>query len=90
MPYLGKTMGLCIAQGIGQISALQVWLKQALATALALRVTVKSGVIHPPAAAAAIVFSSGNTSWPPQVGIMLVGNVIAIFCATSIRAPRHS
>lgn len=49
-----------------------------------LGVMVKSGVIHPPAAAAAIVFSSGNTSWPPLVGIMLVGNVIAILCATSI------
>lgn len=44
---------------------------------------VKFGVTHPPAGAAALVFSSGEQSWI-QVGIMLMGNVVAIVCATAI------
>mmetsp|Transcript_11288 Transcript_11288/g.27175 ORF Transcript_11288/g.27175 Transcript_11288/m.27175 type:complete len:80 (+) Transcript_11288:660-899(+) len=44
---------------------------------------VKCGVIHPPAGAAAVIFSTGNFTWI-QMGMMLVGNVLAILSSTLI------
>lgn len=78
---LGQIFSLIIAQGIGQSTSLDPWLKQSLATSLAIAVMVKSGTTHPPAGAAALLFSTGKLSWT-QVGMMLVGNVVAIVCAT--------
>lgn len=80
---VGQTLALCIAYGIGKADSLELWLRQSLATSLAIGVMVKFGVTHPPAGAAALVFSSGNFSWK-QVGLMLMANVIAIFCSTLI------
>ena len=37
----------------------------------------------PPAGAAALLFSSGERSWQ-QIGMMLVGNVVAIACAALV------
>lgn len=78
---LGQTFGLLVAHGIGQSTQLDPWMKQSLATSLAIAVMAKLGVMHPPAGAAALLFSTGSRSWP-QVGMMLVGNAVAIACAT--------
>lgn len=80
---MGQAVALCIAQLIGQLSDLELWLRQSLATSLAIGVMVKFGLTHPPAGAAALVFSSGTKSWR-QVGLMILGNVIAILSATLI------
>lgn len=80
---LGQFIGLIIAQSIGQALNLETWLKQTLATALAISCMVKLGVTHPPAGAAAMIFSNGTRTWQ-QVGMMLLGNVIAIVCATIV------
>eukprot|EP00934_Nitzschia_sp_Nitz4_P003986 Nitzschia sp. Nitz4//scaffold25_size161228//12173//13597//NITZ4_002411-RA/size161228-augustus-gene-0.78-mRNA-1//1//CDS//3329544529//3976//frame0 len=44
---VGQTLALLIAQGIGQIENMEVWLKMTLATSLAIGVMVKVGVTHP-------------------------------------------
>ena len=80
---VGQTLGLSIAHLIGTYLEVELWLRQSLATALAIGVMVKCGVIHPPAGAAAVVFSSGKMSWI-QVGMMLFGNVLAILSSTLI------
>jgi CBS-domain-containing membrane protein len=78
---VGQAFALVIAQSIGQAENLDPWLKQSLATALAISVMVKLGVTHPPAGAGALIFSTGTHSWG-QVAIMLMANVVAIICAT--------
>jgi len=80
---IGQILSLCVAQVIGQAKHLELWLRQSIATSLAIAFMVKLGVTHPPAGAAALFFSSGNSSWT-QVALMLMGNVIAIICATLI------
>lgn len=80
---VGQTLALTIARLIGQIDDMELWLRQTLATSLAIGVMVKFGVTHPPAGAAALVFSSGKQSWR-QVGLMILGNVIAVLSATLV------
>ena len=80
---IGQILSLCVAQVIGHAKHLELWLRQSVATSLAIAFMVKLGVTHPPAGAAALFFSSGNSSWT-QVALMLMGNVIAIICATLI------
>jgi CBS-domain-containing membrane protein len=77
---VGQTLGLLIAHGVGQIDILEPWLKQTLATSLAIGAMVKFGVTHPPAGAAALLFSNGSRTWQ-QIGLMIFGNVVAIVCA---------
>jgi CBS-domain-containing membrane protein len=77
---VGQTFALVIAQGIGQAENIDPWLKQSLATALAISVMVKLGVTHPPAGAGALLFSTGGFTWV-QVSIMLMANVVAVICA---------
>jgi CBS-domain-containing membrane protein len=62
---------------------MSIWMKQALATSLAVAVMAKMGVIHPPAGAEALLFASGNFGWGNML-FVLVGNVIAIGAATVI------
>jgi CBS-domain-containing membrane protein len=80
---VGQSLALLIAHGVGQADGLDPWLKATLATSLAIGVMVKCGVTHPPAGAAAYLFSSGSKSWQ-QLGMMLMGNVVAIVCAAII------
>jgi CBS-domain-containing membrane protein len=77
---VGQTFALVIAQAIGQAENLDPWFQQSLATALAISVMVKLGVTHPPAGAAALLFSTGKFTWE-QVAIMLMANVVAVVCA---------
>ncbi|KAL3936684.1 MAG: hypothetical protein SGBAC_008056 [Bacillariaceae sp.] len=76
-------LGLSIAQLIGTHLKAELWLRQSLAIASAIGVMAKCGVMHPPAGAAAVVFSSGKFSWI-QVGMMLAGNVLAMLSSTFI------
>ena len=80
---IGQTLGLLIAHGVGQADGLELWLKQTLATSLAIAAMVKCGATHPPAGAAALLFSNGSRSWQ-NLGMMLMGNVVAIVCAAII------
>ena len=80
---VGQALSLVIAQGIGNAKNLDLWLRQSLATSLAIGVMAKLGVTHPPAGAAALLFSSGIFSWQ-QVAIMLMANMVAILCATLV------
>jgi CBS-domain-containing membrane protein len=77
---VGQTIALLIAHGVGQMDILEPWLKETLATTLAIGVMVKCGVTNPPAGAAALPFSTGTKSWQ-QIGMMILANVIAIVCA---------
>lgn len=52
-------------------------------SAIAVSTLCKAGMIHPPAGAAAVIFSSSDRS-PVYFGLLLVGNVIAIFYAILI------
>lgn len=80
---LGQTVSLAIAIGIASIPSLDLWIRQSLATALAVTSMVKLGVTHPPAGAAALIFSGGNNSWG-NLAMMLVGNAIAVCTSTII------
>ncbi|KAL3926200.1 MAG: hypothetical protein SGBAC_013568 [Bacillariaceae sp.] len=80
---VGQMLGLTIAHLIGTYLDVELWLRQSLAIASAVGIMVKCGVIHPPAGAAAVVFSSGKLSWT-QMGMMLAGNVLAILSSTLI------
>ncbi|CAJ1961153.1 unnamed protein product [Cylindrotheca closterium] len=80
---VGQVLGLTIAHLIGSYLDVELWLRQSLAIACAVGIMVKCSAIHPPAGAAAVVFSSGTFTWI-QVGMMLVGNVLAILSSTLI------
>lgn len=59
------------------------WFRSALAPAIVIPGMAKLGIIHPPAGAAAIVFSSGKVGWA-DFGIFLVGVCMAIVTAVII------
>jgi len=62
---------------------MSVWMQQSLATALSVAAMAKLGVTHPPAGAAALLFSTGQYDWGNML-FVLVGNIIAIGAATVI------
>lgn len=74
---IGQTLSIFIALTVSILPFLPIWLKQALATSMAIGVMTRCGVTHPPAGASAFLFASG------QFGIthfllLLGGNMIAI------------
>mmetsp|Transcript_1636 Transcript_1636/g.2987 ORF Transcript_1636/g.2987 Transcript_1636/m.2987 type:complete len:305 (+) Transcript_1636:946-1860(+) len=79
---LGQVISLSIALGMTYTS-LATNVRKALATALAIMCMARLGVTHPPAGAAALLFAGGQYSWG-HMGIMLAGNILAIFSATLI------
>mmetsp|Transcript_29533 Transcript_29533/g.45335 ORF Transcript_29533/g.45335 Transcript_29533/m.45335 type:complete len:472 (-) Transcript_29533:269-1684(-) len=79
---MGQLIAISIAIGVSHLNW-ELWLRQSLATALAITAMVKFGITHPPAGAAALIFSSGHFNWA-NLGTMLLGNVIAIVTATVI------
>mmetsp|Transcript_15933 Transcript_15933/g.44076 ORF Transcript_15933/g.44076 Transcript_15933/m.44076 type:complete len:626 (+) Transcript_15933:247-2124(+) len=64
-------------------SILAVWLRQAVAPAIAIGVMVKFGYTHPPAGAHAVLFASGKYNWA-LYGIVLLSTVISIVPAIFI------
>mmetsp|Transcript_14030 Transcript_14030/g.20211 ORF Transcript_14030/g.20211 Transcript_14030/m.20211 type:complete len:507 (-) Transcript_14030:1442-2962(-) len=81
---LNAIVGQAIATSIGLITAslffLQTWVRQALATTIAIGVMSSLGIVHPPASASAIIFASGGLSWTNAVSLM-VANVLAVIIA---------
>ena len=80
---LGQAIAVSISLGVSYAEGMTVWMRQTLATALAVAAMVKLGITHPPAGAAALLYASGNHGWGNML-MMLVGNVIAIGSATLI------
>mmetsp|Transcript_2054 Transcript_2054/g.4301 ORF Transcript_2054/g.4301 Transcript_2054/m.4301 type:complete len:598 (+) Transcript_2054:26-1819(+) len=78
-----QVFGLTIAMLVGSIPNLEPWLKSALAPAIVIPGMAKLGMIHPPAGAACIVFSSGNKTWK-HMGIFLAGVCISIITSVVI------
>lgn len=76
----GQIVSLIIAISIGQYSGFPVWVKQSVATTLAITAMGALGVTHPPAGAAAMIFSSGTYGWV-HMGMMLFANLIALSIA---------
>ena len=68
---------------VGYGDGMELYMRQSLATALAITVMVRLGITHPPAGAAALIFSSGLLDWT-HVLMMMVGNAIAIGTATLV------
>ena len=80
---LGQTIAMTISLGVSYSEGMTVWMRQSLATALAIAAMVKLGVTHPPAGASALLYASGDQGWSNML-MMLVGNVIAVGSATLI------
>jgi CBS-domain-containing membrane protein len=80
---LGQIVSLTIAICVGYADNLSIWMRQSLATALAVASMVKLGITHPPAGAAALICASGEYGWGSML-FVLIGNVIAICAATLI------
>ena len=77
---LGQAISLSLAIGM-TYTGLDSTMRQALATALAIMLMARLGITHPPAGAAALILSGGGYGWA-HFGIMLAGNVLAIFLAS--------
>jgi CBS-domain-containing membrane protein len=74
---------MSIALGVSYADNMSIWMRQALATSLAVAAMAKMGVTHPPGGAAALLFATGKFGWGNML-FVLVGNVIAILAATII------
>jgi CBS-domain-containing membrane protein len=79
----GQIISITISLAISYADNMSIWMRQALATSLAVAAMAKMGVTHPPAGAAALLFASGSYGWGNML-FVLVGNVIAIGAATFI------
>jgi len=79
---LGQVIALSIALGM-TYTKLETNVRRSLGTALAISAMTRLGITHPPAGAAALIFTGGGYNWG-HLGIMLAGNVLAIFSATVI------
>ena len=80
---LGQALSLCIALGISAVPDLPLWFRRTLGTSLAVSVMVRLGITHPPAGAAAMIVSGGMFSWV-DVGLMLMGNAVAVVASVLI------
>lgn len=80
---LGQILSISIGLVISYLDGIDLYIRQALATALAIGSMAKLGITHPPAGADALLFSSGTYGWA-NFAFTLVGNLIAIGAATII------
>lgn len=62
---------------------LPVWVRSALATAIAIAAMVKLGVVHPPAGGAAVVLSTGKLGWE-FCGLMVLASIISVLPAMAL------
>ncbi len=79
---VGQAISLAIALGM-TYTRLEVNMRRSLGTALCVSLMARLGVTHPPAGAAALIFTGGDYNWG-HMGIMMVGNILAIFSAVGI------
>lgn len=80
---IGQGLSMVIGIAFGHADSLTHWMRQTVSTSLAIAAMVKLGVTHPPGAAVALLFSSGEYGWKNLLFVM-IGNIIAILCATAI------
>jgi CBS-domain-containing membrane protein len=80
---LGQAVSMTISLALSYIDSMEIWMRQSLATAIAVTCMVKLGITHPPAGASALIFSSGLLDWTHML-MMIAGYVIAIVTATLI------
>lgn len=80
--FFAQILAITIAILISHIPC-EPWFRSALAPAIVIPMMAKLGITHPPAGAAAIVFSSGNFGWE-EFGIFLAGVAISIITAVGI------
>lgn len=68
---MGQLISVSIALLVRQITH-HTWLRISLSTSLAISVMVKFGLTHPPAGAAAVIFSSqDDLSWSHMISLVL-------------------
>ena len=82
---LGQALAGAVAMVFTYVpdSILPVWLRQAVAPAIAIGVMVKCGFTHPPGGAHAVILASGKYNWA-MYGIALLGTCISIIPALII------
>jgi len=76
---LGQAVSISIAMSFSYATALPFWLRQSLGTALAITAMVKLDLTHPPAGAAALIFSSQPPMWGCLTAMLFI-DVLAILC----------
>ena len=82
---LGQTISLTIAVIFTKYCPfLATWMKQSLGTALAIATMTRLGITHPPAGAAALIFTGDEELGWGNLLFMLVGTVLAILSATFV------
>lgn len=79
---IGQLISLTVAISVGYLPT-EVYIKQALGTAIAVGLMGRAAAVHPPGGAAALLFSSGTYSWSNMVTFMLA-DVITIGMAVLI------
>ncbi|KAL9182580.1 hypothetical protein ACHAXT_013232 [Thalassiosira profunda] len=80
---LGQAVSISIALLLNYTRTLSVVVKRSLGTALSIMLMARLGVTHPPAGAAALIYTGGGYDWV-HMGISLAGNVVAILFAVVI------
>mmetsp|Transcript_37540 Transcript_37540/g.79160 ORF Transcript_37540/g.79160 Transcript_37540/m.79160 type:complete len:512 (-) Transcript_37540:1674-3209(-) len=80
---LGQAISISIAMAFSLTGRLEKNTRRSLGTSLAIMCMARLGVTHPPAGAAALIFTGGGYTWD-HMGLMLAGNVLAIFFAAVI------
>jgi len=81
--FFGQVVALCTCYLLHQLPCLDMWHRIALAPAIVATVTARLNLIHPPAGATSVVFSSESHGIEDMV-LFLVGVSIAIVTAVAI------
>lgn len=81
--FFAQVFAILIAIAVGYVPVIPGWFRSALAPAIVIPGMARLGIIHPPAGAAAIIFSSGKFQWE-HFGIFLSGVAISIITAVGI------
>lgn len=81
--FFAQCFAVTVAILLSYIPNVPFWFRSALAPAIVIPGMAKLGIIHPPAGAAAIVFSTGKFRWE-HYGIFMSGVAITIVTAVGI------
>jgi len=93
--FYGQVVGGAISLGFSYIP-MTVWVRQAIASSLAISMMGKLGVLHPPAGAASILLASGQFGWK-HYGLLLAATIVSLIpavlinnCSVKRQYPTHS
>ena len=82
----GQTISISIALLVklatATIADTNKWIRIPLATALSIATMARLGITHPPAGASAVLFAANEQFGGIYMGLMLLGNIIAVITAT--------